>query len=152
LVAQDIYFQRYNSSDVPLGSNAKVNDDVGTTDQLGPAVAMDGLGNFGITWQDYRNGNVDIYFQRYDPSGALQGSNVKVNDDAGTADQYTPAIAVDGSGNFVITWEDSRNGNADVYAQRYNSSGKVWGENYLVCNPLYAGLYARSTFSRHQRL
>ncbi len=136
----DICAQRYDSSGSPLGSNFKVNDDVGTASQYYPAISMDGSGNFIITWTDYRNGNPDIYAQRYNSSGTPLGTNFKVNDDVGTANQYGPAIAMDNSGNFIITWEDYRNGmqyNPDIYAQRYNSSGNPIGSNYLVPNPLY---------------
>jgi hypothetical protein len=128
----DIYAQRYNSSGTPLGSNFKVNDDAGSSDQRTPATAMDGSGNFVITWNDYRNGNCDIYAQRYEPSGTPLGSNFKVNDDPGTAHQHSPAITMDGSSNFVITWEDDRNGDFDIYAQRYDSSGTSLGSNFKV--------------------
>jgi hypothetical protein len=115
-----------------------VNDDAGTADQTICAIAMDVSGNFVITWEDYRNGNSDIYAQRFNSSGTPQGSNFKVNDDAGTADQTICAIAMDVSGNFVITWEDLRNANYDIYAQRYNSSGTPTGSNYLVPHPNYS--------------
>jgi hypothetical protein len=128
----DIYAQRYNSSSTPIGSNFKVNDDIGTASQLIPAIAQDGSGNFVITWYDYRNGDYDIYTQRYDSVGTPKGSNFKVNDDAGTAWQYFPTIAQDGSGNFVITWVDERNGNSDIYAQRYNYSGTPISSNFKV--------------------
>ena len=134
----DIYAQRYNFSGTLLGSNFKVNDQVGAAYQYVPAIALDGSGNFVITWQDYRYGNWDIYAQRYNSSGTALGSNFKTNDDAGTAYQYSPAIALDGSRNFVITWEDNRNGNSDIYAQRYNSSGNPIGSNYLVNNTQFA--------------
>jgi hypothetical protein len=128
----DIYAQRYNSSCTPLGTNFKVNDDVGTADQFIPAMALDGSGNFVITWGDYRNGNLDIYAQRYNSSGIPLSTNFKVNDDVGTANQSSPTIAADGSGNFVISWEDNRNGNYDIYAQKYNSSGTPLGANFKV--------------------
>ncbi|MCJ7457959.1 MAG: dockerin type I domain-containing protein [candidate division Zixibacteria bacterium] len=128
----DIYAQRYNSSGTPLGTNFKANDDVGTTEQSYPAIAMNGSGNFAITWGDRRNGNLDIYTQRYNSSGTPLGTNFKVNDDAGTAAQYYTAISMDGSGNFVITWQDYRNGNLDIFAQRYNSSGTPLGTNFKV--------------------
>jgi hypothetical protein len=64
-----------------------------------------------------------------------------VNDDAGTAGQIVPAIAMDVPGNSVITWQDYRNGNADIYAQRYNSSGTPMGDNYLVPDLNYSSFY-----------
>lgn len=128
----DVYAQRFDSSGAPLDLNFKVNDDPGTSHQESPAVTVDGSGNFVITWQDYRNGDCDIYAQRYDASGAASGSNFKVNDDAGALDQWSPAISSDGLGNFVIAWSDNRNGNYDIYVQRYNLSGLPSGSNFKV--------------------
>jgi len=128
----DIYAQRYDSSGTPVGASFKVNDDTGTQGQATPAVAMDAYGNFVITWDDDRNGNSDIYAQKYYLSGEPIDSNFKVNDDTGTSDQARPDIAIDGSGNFVVTWDDGRSGNSDIYAQRYNSSGAPVGANFKV--------------------
>ena len=130
----DIYYQRYNSFGIAQGVNTKANDDVGSTwpVQWYPAIAIDGAGNFVIAWQDYRNSryNPDIYYQRYNSAGTAQGVNTKANDDSGSAHQWYPAIAMDGVGNFVIAWEDYRNGdNSDIYYQRYNSAGTAQGVN-----------------------
>jgi hypothetical protein len=124
-----------------------VNDDVGTASQLTPAISLDGSGNFTITWQDFRNGiDWDIYAQRYNSSGIPLDTNFKVNKDMGAFNQKKPAIAVDNSGNFVITWEDYRNGqdNPDIYAQRYNSSGNSIGTNYSVPDSQYASFIQQS--------
>ena len=135
----DIYYQRYNVSGVAQGVNTKANDDAGTSAQYYPSIAMDGSGNFVIVWEDYRDGNSDIYYQRYDTSGAAQGVNTKANDDAGTVDQEFPSIAIDDNGNFVIVWMDGRNGNYyDIYYQRYNSSGAKQGVN-TKANDVVAG-------------
>jgi len=125
----DIYYQRYNSSGVALGTDTKVNDDTVRADQRNPAIAMDFLGNFVVTWGDERNGDYDIFYQRYNSSGVALGTNTKVNDNAGSALQYYPAIAMDLLGNFVVTWTDNRNGNYDIYYQRYNSDGVAQGTN-----------------------
>ncbi len=56
-----------------------------------------------------------------------------VNDDTTSGcDQWSSAIAIDSSGNFVICWGDKRNGEWDIYAQRYHADGTRWGGNYLV--------------------
>ncbi|MDP3025162.1 MAG: T9SS type A sorting domain-containing protein [candidate division Zixibacteria bacterium] len=127
----NIYAQRYNSSGAPTGSNFKVNDDTGTARQHSPAITIDSSGNFVITWEDYRNDLGDIYAQRYNSSGIPSGSNFKVNDDVGTGLQWYPAISMDGSGNFIITWQDARS-NWNIYAQRYNSSGSPLGSNFKI--------------------
>ena len=131
----DIYVQRYSKAGTTLGANFKVNDDQGSAEQSFPSISIDGSGNFVITWQDYRNGDADIYTQRYSSNnGIALGINFKVNDDQRSADQSVPSISIDGSGNFVITWQDDRNGRyySDIYAQRYSSDGAALGANFKV--------------------
>ena len=132
----DIYAQRYDSSGVPLGSNFRVDDDVGSGDQCNPAIASDGSGNFILAWSDQRAGRAgNVYAQRYDSSGAPLDSNFKVNDVSGRPSTYTVDIAVDGPGNFVIIWDDYRNDDWDLYAQRFDSAGTPLGSNFRINNP-----------------
>ncbi len=56
-----------------------------------------------------------------------------VNDDTlYKLDHYSPAVASNPSGSFVITWLDMRNCSWDVYAQRYAPSGEPTGPNFKV--------------------
>ncbi|MCK4523701.1 hypothetical protein KAU15_02135, partial [candidate division WOR-3 bacterium] len=127
----DIYSQRYDSTGAAIGTNFIINDDAGTADQYKPSGAMDKRGNFVIVWEDFRNGNWDIYSQRYDSAGSVQGTNFMVNN-ASTAHQYKPSGAMDKTGNFVIVWYDERNGNSDIYSQRYDNTGTAQGTNFIV--------------------
>jgi len=132
----DIYAQRYSNDGTALENNFKVNDDIGSEGQGSAAISVDDSGNFIIVWDDERNGfeNGDIYAQRYSMDGIAQGSNFKVNDDQDYTHQSSPSFSMDGSGNFIITWEDGRNGTSDIYAQRYSSDGTVQGSNFKVNN------------------
>ncbi len=125
---------RLNSMASPITGDFLVNDDAGSAGQWSPDIAIDGSGNFVIVWEDYRNGNPDIYAQRYDSYGNPLGGNFKVNDDTGSFDQKNPAVAMDTSGNFVITWTDQRKDywNPDIYAQRYDSWGTPRDTNFDV--------------------
>ncbi len=130
---EHIYAQRYSSSGDTLGSNFRVNDDdVETGYKWYPWMAMDADGNFVVCWQDGRNGDWDIYAQRYNSLGDTLGANFRVTDDVDSSSQYWPRMAMDGDGDFVICWQDDRNGDQDIYAQRYSSSGDTLGTNYLV--------------------
>ena len=131
-VLSDIYAQRYDASGTPLGQNFKVNDDEGSAGQYTPAVAVDDLGSFVIAWYDFRDGDRNIYAQRFGYDGSVLGQNFRVNDDSAAAQQYEPAVAFDSSGGFIIVWHDYRNGNWDVYAQRYNDNGSAIGQNFKV--------------------
>ncbi|MEO0115742.1 MAG: hypothetical protein ABIK93_09770, partial [candidate division WOR-3 bacterium] len=128
----DIYGQRFSANGTPIGINFKVNDDIGGT-QYGAVIACDSFGNFVVVWMDGRNGNWDIYGQRYNAQGVRQGSNFRINDDQTTRIQWAPAVAVAPNGNFVVVWEDQRFDSLnDIYCQRYNASGNPIGTNFQI--------------------
>jgi len=128
----DIYAQRYSSDGSVLGANFKVNDDMFSSSQDDASICTDGSGNFVVIWVDGRTDEGDIYAQRYSSDGTPLGTNIKVNDDEGTAEQKRPAVSIENSGNFVITWVDERNAWRDIYAQRYSSDGTALGINFKV--------------------
>jgi len=128
----DIFFQRYNDAGTALGVNTKVNDDAQDASQEHPSISMDAAGNFVIVWSDNRNNNFDIYFQIYYSTGGTLGVNTKVNDDADSVKQWDPSISMDAAGNFVVVWIDERNGNRDIYFQKFTSTGAAIEANIIV--------------------
>ena len=129
----DIYAQRYASNGATLGAFFKVNEYTINGFYSVPAISVDDLSNFVICWTDNRNGDTDIYAQRYASNGVALGVNFKVNDDIGNTEQTYPAISTDGDGNFTICWQDTRNGeDFDIYVQRYSSNGSSLGDNFKV--------------------
>jgi hypothetical protein len=130
-----IYAQRYNAAGVAVGSEFRVNTFT-TDNQRLPAVAMDGAGNFVVTWQSYgQDGSgLEIYAQRYDAAGVAVGSEFRVNTFT-TGHQSNPAVAVDGAGDFVVTWQsDGHDGSSEpnIYAQRYTAAGVAVGSEFRV--------------------
>ncbi|MBN1351842.1 gliding motility-associated C-terminal domain-containing protein [candidate division KSB1 bacterium] len=128
----DIYLQCYNNSGHRQGDNKKVFNDSGSSNRLDPVVSSSPNGSFVIVWTDYRNGNYDIYFQRYDSAGRTQGANTIANDDTSNSQQYHPAVASSSQGSFLVAWEDKRHGNSDIYMQCYDSDGVKQGGNLKV--------------------
>ena len=130
-----IYAQRYNAAGVAQGVEFRVNATT-TGSQSSPAVAMSASGSFAITWtsggQD-PDGSSGVYGQRYNASGGAQGGEFRVNSYT-TGAQQLSAIAMDATGNFIVTWaSDLQDGsNYGVYAQRYNASGIAQGGEFLV--------------------
>ncbi|UCF04131.1 MAG: T9SS type A sorting domain-containing protein [bacterium] len=130
----DVYVQR-----IDAGGNVQwVADGViigtGTGDHLRPQTTSNGAGGAVITWQDSRSGNYDIYAQRIDAGGNLQWTTngVAICTEA-TGDQYYPEITTDGSGGAIITWQDRRSGNWDIYARRIDAGGTVqWAADGLA--------------------
>jgi hypothetical protein len=130
----DIYGQLISSSGDTTGGNFLVNDDGGSIWHHAPSCAMDFEGNFVVVWYDYRNGDADIYGQRFDASGDTTGlgGNFLINDDGGDYYQYEAWCAMDSAGNFIVAWIDYRNGNSDVYAQRFDQDGNPIGSNFRI--------------------
>jgi hypothetical protein len=95
-------------------------------------------GEFMVSWDDYRDALVsNIYTQRFSGTGTPIGSNVRkpLDDVSGVnVDQRASTIAIDPAGNFLIAWQDYRNGvdDPDIYAQRYLSDATPSGENFRV--------------------
>lgn len=81
-------------------------------------------------WHDYRNGtdgsNADIYGQLLGPDGVAVGGALALSN---TADyQYGARVAYNAVANeYLVAWIDTRNGNADLYAQRFTAAGAATG-------------------------
>jgi hypothetical protein len=83
-----------------------------------------------LAWHDYRNGtDYDIYAQKFSWGGSgLVTGGIEVCTSSGT--QSWPSLCSDGAGGAIIAWEDTRNGNDDIYAQRLGFGGVVqWTTN-----------------------
>lgn len=93
----------------------------------------DGSGGAIIVWEDYRNGDANIYAQKINENGEpkwVPTDGVVVCDDA--AHQAYPVIVGDGSGGAIIAWQDNRNGADNIYALRISSAGEThsaWTDN-----------------------
>ncbi|MCK4528269.1 T9SS type A sorting domain-containing protein [candidate division WOR-3 bacterium] len=121
----DIYGQRVNPSGGLVDTNFAISTASGN--QSLPAVAWGGI-NYLVAWRDSRNESFDIYAQRVNPSGGLEGGNFAISTALDV--QCWPAIAWD-SINYLVVWQDCRSGgyeNADIYGQRVNSSGDTLGQ------------------------
>ena len=130
----DIYCRLFDNNGEPRSENIKVNSDTSEIykSKSYPDIGADPSGNIMIVWSDDRDGDYDVYCQRYTKSGIPLGDNLKVNNDSDTTDQKYPVISVSESGNFIVVWEDRRNGSSDIYAQRYDAGGTEIGNNFRI--------------------
>ncbi|MFZ1731339.1 MAG: hypothetical protein WBQ23_07875 [Bacteroidota bacterium] len=88
-----------------------------------PSAGCNTVGEVLVTWQDYRNGDVDIYAQKFDASARRIGTNVKINDDNSHALQGQPRAAADNASTFLLLWPDNRDDGAwKFYYQRFGSA------------------------------
>lgn len=61
-----------------------------------------------MVWNDNHTGDDDVYLAVSRDRGITIGAPIRVNDDATTAPQLAPSVAVDGAGRAVIAWLDAR--------------------------------------------
>src|SRR5437867_1573248 len=125
----DIYVARSIDGALSWGPNVRVNDDVGTTEQIGdPAMAVDASGAVYIAWQDRRDDERgDIYASRSDDGGATWSANVRVND-VTTGFQGEPGLAI-GAGGVFVAWLDTRDSAGDIYFSSSRDKGESWTAN-----------------------
>lgn len=129
-----IYAQRYSAQGVAQGNEFHVNTFT-TGAQDAPAVAMDAVGNFTVTWNSagQDGSGTGIYAQRFNSHGVALGSEFKVNTYT-TGKQASPSIAMDAAGAFVISWDSSAQDGSGfgVYAKRFSTAGVVQGSEFRV--------------------
>ncbi len=98
-----------------------------TSQQSYPYAVPDGAGGAIIVWQDWRNGNLDVYAQHMDAGGYPRWYYSGVGVCTASSNQTWIRPVPDGSGGAVLTWMDLRSGNYDIYAQRVNGAGaSLW--------------------------
>ena len=127
----DIYAQRVDAQGaVKWGTNG-VAVCTAAEYQEAPRIVSDESSGAIITWNDYRSGaGYDIYAQRVDGLGIVQWSLDGVPICTSASDQQYPQIVGDGVGGAIITWQDNRGIDNDIYAQRVDAFGAVkWGTN-----------------------
>ncbi len=127
--------RKYAKAGTPLTGEFQVNT-YATGSQQNPAVAADSAGNFVIVWgsASVQDGSREgVYMRRYDAAGAAISGEILVN-------QFTlhlqgnPAIAMDGTGDFVIAWESNyQDGDGyAIYARKYNAAGTPLTSEFAV--------------------
>ncbi len=133
-----VFGQRFDSTGSPVGSEFQVNSYT-TSDQSGPAVAADGSGNFVVVWTsgDFSSGQdgsmFGVFGQGFNSAGSPVGSEFQANTFT-TSSQRFPAVAADGSGNFVVAWgSDVQDGSGyAVFGQRVSAAGSKVGNEFQV--------------------
>ena len=136
----DVYVQRITSAGViQFGTSGLVMCGA-TGNQLYPYIASDGEGGAVAVWWDLRNtGDDNIYAQRVDSVGNMIWAANGIGVCTAPNNQQSPRIASYPGGGTIITWQDARNFNYDIYSQRLDNAGNgLWGVNgAAVC--VYSG-------------
>jgi hypothetical protein len=129
-----VFSQRFDSAGGSLSAEVLVNTHT-LLNQLFPAVAMDGDGDFVVAWRSTgQDGDSNGIFARlFDAAGVGVGIEFQVN--AYTSDsQLAPAVGIDADGNFVIAWASTGQDSSStgVFARRFDAAGGGLGAEFQV--------------------
>jgi hypothetical protein len=121
----DIYAQRVDATGSVLWAYGGISICGTTGDEEAPQVVPDGAGGAIIAWRTADGGDSDLWLQRVDPSGDMLWPAPGVAVCTTSGDWRDARLEADGTGGAIITWEDYRGDNSDIYAQRVDGSGAV---------------------------
>jgi hypothetical protein len=117
------YFTGLTRSGSPaLGAQPLTN--VGSDSYAGPLVWTGSI--FATAWEDRREGNYEIYFNRLDPQGKKLGSDLRVS--VGEDFSLHADLAWNGR-EFLVVWDDQREGEPRIWGQRIGLGGELVGQN-----------------------
>jgi hypothetical protein len=126
------------------------------TQQIPGIVAVDAGGAI-VSWQDDRGATWDLYATHVRTDGSLDplwpANGTQISSASG--DQLTPMIATDAANGAIVVWQDTRNSDVDVFAQRVLSNGTLGGDltgvsetsrlDLAIPNPARHGVLLRFT-------
>jgi hypothetical protein len=143
-----IFGQRYDSVGAAQGGEFRVNTYT-TFSQASPTVAAEAAGGFVVVWESSDGHASGLFARRYDVQGLPQGPEFAVNSYT-TGAQSSPALALAGSGGFVVSWEDSGQDGSDfgIFGRRFDSAGAAQGGEFAV-NAFTTGRQLRASVAAH---
>jgi hypothetical protein len=128
-LASDIYFALTTTANTTLGTPVQRSNAAGRS--LRSSVAWTGA-EFGIAWEDDRDGDMQTFFARCDANSAPLG----VDDVAAptTGRSFGPSLAWSGSV-YGVAYEDNRNGLYQVFLALLDASGLPTGTDVALTDP-----------------
>ena len=122
------------AAQVPLGPELLVNTYT-TGQQMLAVVASRADGQFVVAWHGGTNqdgGGYGVFGRRFDGAGgAIDAVEFQVNA-VGTGQQGLPAVAVNDSGRFVVSWGAQDGSDYGVFGRRFDGAGIPQGGDFRV--------------------
>lgn len=132
-----------DGSAAPVGREISVSS--GTTVMTEPAIAMNRGGRFVVVWEkgsNYYTGTVRgsaIMARVYNANGVPLTNQFVVNTTT-AGGHWTPDVAMDAHGNFVVVWacgENNASSDEKIYKRSFYADGRPMGGEVLVNRPAF---------------
>jgi len=126
------YSKRLNSTGLWSTPNLKVNDDTSQNPvQRNPRIAGTAAGIETAVWVDLRSNQNNIYSSQLPAGGGAWPANKKITDNTSALKDF-PDVAVDSANTAYAVWQDSRNGNIDIYFSSLANGAANWAANLKI--------------------
>jgi type IX secretion system substrate protein len=132
----EVYYKRSPDEGISWGSDSRLTISAGTS--WFASLAASGS-EVHVIWMDDRDGNFEIYYKRSADGGLSWSGDTRLTND--TAISQFPSIALSGSIVNVI-WQDSRDGNTEIYYKRSPDGGLSWGTDTRLTNNSAGSIFA----------
>jgi hypothetical protein len=124
----EIYYKRSTDAGVSWGADTRLTNNIANS--YYPSVAVFGS-VVHVVWDDYRDGNMEIYYKRSTDAGVSWGADTRLTNDS--ASSVGPSVTVSGSVVHIV-WDDVRDGNMEIYYKRSTDGGVSWGADTRLTN------------------
>lgn len=118
LVSGDVYYLRSADGGASWASPTRLTG-TATSSMFFPVVVAESSKTIHAAWQDLKNGNDDIYYRRSLDGGATWEAEERLTVEVSSS--ATPSLTA-ASGRLHMVWEDTRDGNREVY---YSGKGSA---------------------------
>jgi hypothetical protein len=117
-----LYVKRWTGSSwIQVGTFLNANTDKGA---FSPSLALDNSDNPVVSWQETDGTSFNIYVKRWNGSSWVQLGATFLDVNTNQSAQYS-SLAVDSSGNPVVSWEEYDGTSINTYVKRWNGSSWV---------------------------
>jgi hypothetical protein len=117
----EIYYKHSTNNGLSWENDVRISNNPGVSNNA--SIAANGS-NIHVVWGDNRDGNYEIYYKRSTDGGFVWGSETRLTNSAGTSDYSS--MASNGT-ELHIVWQDSRDGNSEIYYKYSSDNGTSWG-------------------------
>jgi hypothetical protein len=132
----EVYYKRSTDQGMTWGADTRLTIQSGTS--WFSSVAASGS-VVHVVWMDDRDGNFEIYYKRSTDGGSNWSADARITNDA--AASRFPSIAASGSV-VHVAWQDTRDGNPEIYHKRSLDGGANWGVDTRLTNDAADSIFA----------
>ncbi len=134
--SREIYFARISASGVKQGSDERITNYI--SEKYNPSLVWANT-EYGVCWEDYRDGDSEIYFARIDAGGTKIGSDIRLTN--ALVNSRSPSLVWNGT-EYGVCWHDSRDGgDFEIYFTRLDYHGVQQGSDIRITNNSFSSIY-----------